>query len=39
MLSMPVGFGLLCLQYVAEILKLARGADEGAADVIEERHA
>jgi hypothetical protein len=34
MLSMPVGFGLLCLQYIAEILKLASGA--GAAQAVEE---
>jgi TRAP-type C4-dicarboxylate transport system permease small subunit len=39
MLSMPVGFGLLCLQYIAEILKLVNGAGESAAQAVEERHA
>ncbi|WP_284735663.1 TRAP transporter small permease subunit [Dongia deserti] len=39
MLSMPVGFGLLCLQYVAEMLKLMVGAREDAAAAVEERHA
>jgi TRAP-type C4-dicarboxylate transport system permease small subunit len=38
MLSMPVGFALLCLQYVAEMLKLVAGVDENAA-AVEERHA
>lgn len=40
MLSLPVGFGLLSLQYIAEMLKLLRRAEEGgAAAAIEERHA
>jgi TRAP-type C4-dicarboxylate transport system permease small subunit len=37
MLSLPVGFGILSLQYIAEMLKLARDADAGTAVVIEER--
>ena len=39
MLSMPVGFGLLCLQYIAEIFKLTGDAGEGAPQAVEERHA
>jgi TRAP-type C4-dicarboxylate transport system permease small subunit len=39
MLSLPIGFGLLSLQYIAEMLKLLKNADEGAAVGIEERHA
>lgn len=31
MLSMPVGFGLLCLQYIAEIFKLVADRSEGPA--------
>ena len=37
MLSMPIGFGLLSLQYLAEILKLLKG--EATAVAVEERHA
>lgn len=37
MLSMPIGFGLLSLQYLAEILKLLKG--EAAPVAVEERHA
>jgi len=36
MLSLPVGFGLLSLQYVAEMLKLV---GRGPAATVEERHA
>ncbi|HJR22097.1 MAG TPA: TRAP transporter small permease [Dongiaceae bacterium] len=39
MLSMPVGFGLLCLQYIAEMFKLMGDAGAGAAEAVEERHA
>jgi len=39
MLSMPVGFGLLSLQYIAEILKSLKSADERAVDAVEERRA
>lgn len=39
MLSLPVGFGLLGLQYVAEMLKLLKGAEERAATPVEEGHA
>lgn len=39
MLSMPIGFGLLSLQYVAEILKLLKRVDERTAGVVEERRA
>lgn len=39
MLSLPVGFGLLSLQYVAEMLKLTTGADEDAMTAVEEHRA
>jgi TRAP-type C4-dicarboxylate transport system permease small subunit len=39
MLSMPVGFGLLSLQYVAEMLKLIGGTQDTAAAAVEERPA
>lgn len=38
MLSLPVGFGLLSLQYVAELLKLLTTPDAHVA-AVEERHA
>lgn len=39
MLSLPVGFGLLTLQYIAEMLKLVSAAPESAAVAVEERRA
>jgi TRAP-type C4-dicarboxylate transport system permease small subunit len=39
MLSMPVGFGLLCLQYVAEMLKLIGGTGAESVVPVEERPA
>lgn len=39
MLSLPVGFALLSLQYVAEMLKLIDRGDEAAAADVEEHHA
>ena len=39
MLSLPVGFGLLSLQYVAEMLKLLGPADQRTVAAVEERHA
>jgi TRAP-type C4-dicarboxylate transport system permease small subunit len=39
MLSLPVGFGLLSLQYVAEMLKLIAPANAEGGTVVKEEHA